>query len=457
MLVDWVADYLHLEHGETRGDEILDDIDRRLAVTPAFPGLRHFYQGRRYKQWTGDDSKALMKIFLPAVADYLPEEMVKCIASFLDFCYLVRRSDIDETSLKAIETSLAAFIHYRDVFIETGVRNHFSVPRMHAMLHYPFLVIDFASPNGLCSSITESRHITAVKRPWRRSNRYNALSQILRTNQRLDKLLILRSSLVERNLLDSSHQPEPFDVENEDVGPVNSGRALADVKLAKTREPKYPRYISELATYIKQPLLKTLTQQFLSEQLDRSDNSSISSHTSDIHLPEIISKINVYHSATAVFFAPSDHSGMQGMKRERIRSTPSWRGHERRDCVLVTIDEDKPGFKGLSTARVLLFFSFKYEDTTYSCALIHWFNTYGQRPDPKTGLWMVRPAFWDQAQRKPCLAVVHLDALVRAVHLIPVFGSQALPIELEHHQSLDVFKTFYVNKYGDHHANEILF
>ncbi|KAJ3711702.1 hypothetical protein C8R42DRAFT_688331 [Lentinula raphanica] len=235
MLVDWVADYLHLEHGETRGDEILDDIDRRLAVTPAFPGLRHFYQGRRYKQWTGDDSKALMKIFLPAVADYLPEEMVKCIASFLDFCYLVRRSDIDETSLKAIETSLAAFIHYRDVFIETGVRNHFSVPRMHAMLHYPFLVIDFASPNGLCSSITESRHITAVKRPWRRSNRYNALSQILRTNQRLDKLLILRSSLVERNLLDSSHQPEPFDVENEDVGPVNSGRALADVKLAKTR------------------------------------------------------------------------------------------------------------------------------------------------------------------------------------------------------------------------------
>ncbi|KAJ3711704.1 hypothetical protein C8R42DRAFT_728400 [Lentinula raphanica] len=222
-------------------------------------------------------------------------------------------------------------------------------------------------------------------------------------------------------------------------------------------EPKYPRYISELATYIKQPLLKTLTQQFLSEQLDRSDNSSISSHTSDIHLPEIISKINVYHSATAVFFAPSDHSGMQGMKRERIRSTPSWRGHERRDCVLVTIDEDKPGFKGLSTARVLLFFSFKYEDTTYSCALIHWFNTYGQRPDPKTGLWMVRPAFWDQAQRKPCLAVVHLDALVRAVHLIPVFGSQALPIELEHHQSLDVFKTFYVNKYADHHANEILF
>lgn len=29
---------------------------------PAFPGLRRFYHGRRFKQWTGDDSKALMKV-----------------------------------------------------------------------------------------------------------------------------------------------------------------------------------------------------------------------------------------------------------------------------------------------------------------------------------------------------------------------------------------------------------
>jgi hypothetical protein len=29
---------------------------------PAFPELRHFKQGRRFKQWTGDDSKALMKV-----------------------------------------------------------------------------------------------------------------------------------------------------------------------------------------------------------------------------------------------------------------------------------------------------------------------------------------------------------------------------------------------------------
>lgn len=34
----------------------------RIAAVPSFPGLRRFPHGRRFKQWTGDDSKALMKV-----------------------------------------------------------------------------------------------------------------------------------------------------------------------------------------------------------------------------------------------------------------------------------------------------------------------------------------------------------------------------------------------------------
>ncbi|KAJ3914515.1 hypothetical protein F5877DRAFT_92682 [Lentinula edodes] len=459
MLVEWVIEYLKIEHGETQADVILDDIDRRLATVPAFPGLRRFPHGRRFKQWTGDDSKALMKIFLPAVAEYLPEDMTKCIASFLDFCYLVRRSDIDETALKSIENAIATFNHYRDIFQTSGVREHFSIPRLHYVVHYPFSIMEFASLNGLCSSITESRHITAIKKPWRRSNRYNALSQMLLTNQCLDKLSALRSQLVENHLLLPSRRalPAPFDPENEDIGPVDSGRAQADVKLAKTRETQYPRYMAELAIYIQQPALEYLTRQLLHDQLELADDSSASSTSnSESDLPEITLKINVYHSAVAVFFAPSDDSGIRGMKQERIRCTPSWYGVERRDCVLVTVDEDKPGFRGMSAAHVLLLFSFRHEGITYPCALVHWYNTYGRRHDSKTGLWMVRPAFRDQAGRNPCLAVIHLDTLIRAVHLIPVYGSHPLPSELQFHQSLQAFKLFYVNKYADYHANEIL-
>ena len=34
----------------------------RIAAAPLFPGLRRFPEGRGFKQWTGDDSKALMKV-----------------------------------------------------------------------------------------------------------------------------------------------------------------------------------------------------------------------------------------------------------------------------------------------------------------------------------------------------------------------------------------------------------
>jgi hypothetical protein len=34
----------------------------RIAAVPSFPGLRRFPEGRGFKQWTGDDSKALMKV-----------------------------------------------------------------------------------------------------------------------------------------------------------------------------------------------------------------------------------------------------------------------------------------------------------------------------------------------------------------------------------------------------------
>ena len=37
-------------------------IQIKFAYAPPFPGQRRFPEGRGFKQWTGDDSKALMKV-----------------------------------------------------------------------------------------------------------------------------------------------------------------------------------------------------------------------------------------------------------------------------------------------------------------------------------------------------------------------------------------------------------
>ncbi|KAG2737158.1 hypothetical protein P692DRAFT_20638738, partial [Suillus brevipes Sb2] len=168
-LVDWVAKYLKAVHGTRRAEEIMSDIDRRVAAVASFSGLRRFPQGRDFKQWTGDDSKALMKVFLLAIEGHVPQDMVRAFRALLEFCYLVRRNVITEDTLTQIQDALRRFHQYRKVF--DVVVPTFSLPRQHSMTHYLDMIRLFGAPNGLCSSITESKHIKAVKEPWRWSSR----------------------------------------------------------------------------------------------------------------------------------------------------------------------------------------------------------------------------------------------------------------------------------------------
>ena len=80
----------------------------RISAVPTFSGLRRFPDGCNYQQWTGDDSKALMKVralvlsyqigytdhiskvFLAAIAGYIPSMMVHSITAFMDACYITR-------------------------------------------------------------------------------------------------------------------------------------------------------------------------------------------------------------------------------------------------------------------------------------------------------------------------------------------------------------------------------
>ena len=128
--------------------------------------------------------------------------MVQALSAFMDFCYLVRRNIFDESTLDAIDIAVAKFHAYRVVFEDVGIRNNFSLPRQHAMKHFRLLIQMFGAPNGLCSSIMESKHIKAVKEPYRRSSHFEALGQMLLTNQRIDKLAAFRVNLTTHNMLD---------------------------------------------------------------------------------------------------------------------------------------------------------------------------------------------------------------------------------------------------------------
>jgi hypothetical protein len=189
-----------------------------IACVPPFVNLRRFPHGRGFKQWTGDDSKALMKVYLkssleylfniylkvylPAIEGHLPVEIVRTFHAFFEFCSIVRQNKHTKATLNDLEDALTRFHKYREVFRTSDVRPHgFNLPRQHSMTHYIALIRAFGAPNGLCSSITESKHIKAVKEPWRRSNHFEAIGQMLVINQRLDKLAALTVDFTQRGML----------------------------------------------------------------------------------------------------------------------------------------------------------------------------------------------------------------------------------------------------------------
>lgn len=142
----------------------------------------------------------IYQLYLPALQGHLPAEVIRTFRAFLEFYYIARRDVITEDHLDALQDAVSRFHTFREVFAPIRGTKGFSLPRQHSIVHYLSLIRLFAAPNGVCSSITESKHIRAVKEPWRRSSRNDALFQMLTTNQRLDQLSAARVEFTKRGM-----------------------------------------------------------------------------------------------------------------------------------------------------------------------------------------------------------------------------------------------------------------
>ncbi|KAI6114259.1 hypothetical protein F5141DRAFT_1187848 [Pisolithus sp. B1] len=377
-LVDWVERYLIHIHGKTEVEKILDDIDR-------------WY-------WTGNDSKGLMKVYVTAIERHVPRDVVHTFQKML--------TELDD--------ALGCFHHFHKVFRNARIIKSFSLPWQHAMKHYHHLICQFGVPNGLCSSITESKHIKAVKWPYWRTNWFQALGQIILINQRLDKLTAVCVDFKEHGMLNGTCLSKAFEVlvgiseegwdaveESEEQtasyveGPgdtLDDPMAInAHVSLAhKHHSTNYSVFehtctknVGALAAELGVTEIPNILCHFLHSQLCPTDNHD----PEDIPLQECPSfngKICVCNSMCSTFFAPSQLNGTYGMHHEYICSCPMWRGGGPH------LDY---GMHHLDIAHILCFFSFKYLGKLFPCAIVHWFDHVRDGPDTATGMWIVCPSY----------------------------------------------------------------
>ena len=119
----------------------------------------------------------------------------------MDACYIGRHNAITGPALQHFRLCVEKFHTLRDMFIQAGVWTSISLLHQHALNHYYYAICLFGSPNGLCSSITESKHIKAVKEPWCQSSRYQALIQMLRILVQMDKMAALQHKFAKMGML----------------------------------------------------------------------------------------------------------------------------------------------------------------------------------------------------------------------------------------------------------------
>ncbi|KAI6130725.1 hypothetical protein EDD16DRAFT_1689620 [Pisolithus croceorrhizus] len=367
-LVDWVETYLKTWHG-TKEAEI-------ATVTP-FTGLCHFPQGQGFKQWTGDDSKALMKVYLPVIRGHVPAKIVCTFCAFLEFCYLVHCHVITEQTLKDIKDALACFHCQCEIFRngEIPVVTTFSLPHQHAAKHYLELIQLFSIPNGLCSSITECKHIKA----------YNAISQMLLTNQCLDKLAHCHIDFTTSTQAD------------DDEGIPD------DLPMNLSGHRKWVWTMEALATEIDMPNLPALLRNFLLYQQNPNDPCE-ASEIPITDCPHFKGSISVFNSASAQFYAPSNLSGPSG------------------------VDPSETRMQAYDITCIFAFFAFRYKGIHYPCTVIHWFDNIGDGPDEDTGMWMVCPSFLPSCS--PNFSIIHTDLIYCPAHLIPIYGNQFISCDI---------------------------
>ncbi|KAG8214012.1 hypothetical protein J3R82DRAFT_10767 [Butyriboletus roseoflavus] len=174
---------------------------------------------------------------------------MKAIHAFLKVCYIAQHNVIYKKSLHDLRHALNHFHQYCEIFHEVSVHNNFSLPCQHSLTHHESLIWLFSTPNGISTSITESKHIVTVKRSWYHLSKNNTLRQILQTNLHLPQLAAAHADFKVHGMLTplASHaatspsQPqtqrddmEPDEDEATSVAHKSLRLVHSDVKLGQT-------------------------------------------------------------------------------------------------------------------------------------------------------------------------------------------------------------------------------
>jgi len=203
-------------------------LDARFKAMSNFPGLRHFKNGiSNVTQWTGTEHKEMEKVFIGVMAGAVNQRTLTIIQALIDFIYYSQIQLQTSKTLAALESCLKIFHTHKDVLIEAEIRQHFNIPKLHAILHYLNAIRALGSTDGYNTESPERLHIDCAKEGYRASNRCDYLEQMAIWLQRREAMWKREAYLVWIEERLSTAQPVGEGEEVDDSDGDSDGERIA--------------------------------------------------------------------------------------------------------------------------------------------------------------------------------------------------------------------------------------
>ncbi|KAF8594438.1 hypothetical protein BDV93DRAFT_400336, partial [Ceratobasidium sp. AG-I] len=362
------------------------ELDKRYTGVPRYASHRHFSSGLSpLTQWTGNEAKAVAKVFLPVIAGDTPLLAVRAARCVVDFMYRARQPQLDEDDLASLELDLAELHDCKAIF--QARRVHISkygfnkIAKLHMLRHYPLLIREWGTPDGYNTEGPERLHIDCVKVNYRRTNGVNPEAQMLLNLQRTEALALRRAELERAGLIpmrQRRYQPDGVsgypgdDSDNESSDNTTDGYGSDD----EGEGVGEPTRIKEQVAYQPEPLIRIAKRPPI-------HNLAATTIIATYNAPGFIEGVRDYleplsanlafhineqtkfglYSRFSLIHQPLPFAPLAGSRVELVRASPATRDHHglaRRaaffDTVLIEDDPDFQGILHYCAARLLVIF-----------------------------------------------------------------------------------------------------
>ncbi|KAJ6473973.1 Zn-finger domain-containing protein [Mycena vitilis] len=404
------------------------EMDARFKAMNCYPGLRHFKKGiSSVSQWTGTEHKEMQRVFVGVLAGAVNKEVLTVVKALIDFIYYAQLQSHTSRTLAALEQALDTFHVHKQVFIDLEIREHFNIPKFHAILHYVNSIRALGSADGYNTESPERLHIDFAKKAYRASNRRDYLEQMALWLQRQEAMALRTSylawhgqQLLRSSPEDTSESSDDEADEDEVTVPVSAPcpSAITSYSIAKSPATLHVTVAHLQTQHGAADIIPALTA-FLKK-----------SFKSCPIMPGPFDRFDVYNKIT--LHLPANRYLSDQPRAHRIRAVPAVPPKARSpgspalfDTALVIEDlsqySPSSGFAGLRPAQIRVIFNLpsQFGIFPHPLAYIEWFTPLNH-PDPVSGMYTTHRS--TRLHRRNA-AVVSVETLVRACHLMGKCGT----------------------------------